>query len=95
MAVTKEIAERDLLVMPELNALIDKAEAEKKWLWCNYQDIWFSPAQLREANAKGGFRWAAVNWKLRDPQERIDEADRRAADAANEAARVRAAVQTP
>lgn len=61
-----------------LNALIDKAKAEGKWLWCHYQDIWFSPAQLREQNANGKFRWGAVNWKLRDPQERVAEARRRA-----------------
>lgn len=93
MAVTKEIAERNAAAMSDLAALIDKAEREGKWLWCAYQDLWFSPAQLREQNAKGSFRWGAINWKLRDPQERIDEADRRAKATSDEAARVRAAVQ--
>ena len=59
-------------MMDELNALIDKAEAEGKWLWCHYQDLWFSPAQLREENRNGKFRWGPVNWKLRDPQERSE-----------------------
>lgn len=79
--------------MGGLNALMDKAEAEGKWLWCNYQDIWFSPKQLREQNRNGKFRWGAVNWHLRDPQEKIDEADRRAKAAADEANLVRAQVQ--
>lgn len=77
-------------MMDELNALIDKAEAEGKWLWCHYQDLWFSPAQLREENRNGKFRWGPVNWKLRDPQERIAEARNRATAAQVEADRIAA-----
>lgn len=76
----------------ELEAHIAKAESERKWLWCHYQDIWFSPAQLRAQIKDGKFRWGAVNWKLRDPQERIEEANRRASLANAEAARVAADV---
>jgi hypothetical protein len=63
-------------LMQKLNALIDKAEAEGKWLFCNYQQLWFSPAELRAHNANNRFRWGAVNWQLRDPNERLAEADR-------------------
>lgn len=66
-----------------LPELIDKAERNTLWLWCRYQDLWFSPAQLREANAQGRFRWGPVNWELRDPKERLAEADRRAKAAAD------------
>jgi hypothetical protein len=79
-----------LPMMGELNALIDKAEGEGKWLWCHYQDLWFSPGQLREQNRNGKFRWGPVNWKLRDPQERIDAADKAARAATDYAERVRA-----
>lgn len=72
-----------------LNELINQAEREGKWLWCHYQDLWFSPAQLRDQNANGKFRWGVVNWQLRDPQERLDEAQRRVNAATQEAERIR------
>ncbi len=50
--------------------LICKAEREGKWLHCNYQDLWFSPSELREHQAKGDFRWGPVNWTLREPSEK-------------------------
>lgn len=72
----------------ELERHIDKAEAEGKWLWCHYQDIWFSPAQLREQIRNKKFQWGAVNWKLRDPQERVEAANMRASLANAEAAKI-------
>jgi hypothetical protein len=67
-----------------LKELIEQARKEGKWLWCHYQDLWFSPDQLEAENAAGKFRWGPVNWKLRDPQERLSEAERRLASAAAE-----------
>lgn len=62
--------------MPEtaldsLRHLIAQARAEGKWLHCSYQDLWFSPDQLETANREGRFRWGAVNWTLRDPEEMV------------------------
>lgn len=54
-----------------MEELIRKALAENKWLWCRYQDLWFKPNELAEAQANGKFRWGPVNWEMRDPQERI------------------------
>ena len=54
-----------------LSELIDQAEAEHKWLYYHYQNMWFSPQELRDANAEGRFRWRVVNWRLRDPQEKL------------------------
>ena len=71
-----------------LQDLINQAREETKWLWCHYQDLWFSPDQLEEENRKGSFRWGPINWKLRDPSERVSEAKRRADRAAEELARV-------
>ena len=80
-------------VKAELAPLIEQARAEGLWLWCHYQDLWFSPDELQAQNAKGKFLWGAVNWMLRDPQERVKQAAAAAQRAANELARVRASVQ--
>ena len=68
--------------LASLNPLIAQAEREGKWLYCNYQGMWFSPKELRRANADGRFIWGAVNWCLRNPQEYLNEAIA-AAEAAN------------
>ncbi len=68
--------------------LFEEAERTGKWFWCNYQSLWFSPRQLRAENAKGSFRWGPVNWKLRNPQERLAEAKRRAENAQAEVDRI-------
>lgn len=54
-------------VLDDLEPLIREAERTGKWLHCVYQDLWFSPAELRAENAGGHFIWGAVNWTLRDP----------------------------
>ena len=59
-----------------LSELINQAEAEGKWLHCHYQDLWFSPAELRSENSAGNFVWGVVNWVIRDPQEQLDRLDR-------------------
>lgn len=78
--------------MSEIEALMAPllAEAERtgKWLYCGYQSLWFSPRQLREAQANGKFRWGPVNWKMRDPRERLEEAKRNLAVAQDEVARI-------
>lgn len=78
-----------------LRPLIEQARAEGKWLWCHYQDLWFSPDDLAAQNAKGSFCWGPVNWELRDPQERVSEAKRRADAAAAEYQRIRNAASAP
>ena len=57
--------------MKELHELIDRAEQAGQWLRSPYQDLWFSPAELRDHIANGKFRWGVVNWELRDPTERM------------------------
>lgn len=56
------------------------AEAEEKglWLYSPYLGLWFSPAELREAQKQCRFRWGAENWKLRDPKEHLKYLRRRA-----------------
>jgi hypothetical protein len=78
----------DKRIETDLQDLIKEARASGKWLWCHYQDLWFSPDQLAEQNRNGKFLWARVNWKLRDPAERVAEARARADLAAGEYARI-------
>jgi len=70
-----------------LSGLIEKAERERLWLHCAYQDLWFSPAELRKENAKGRFLWGPENWELRDPAEGLARLRSRAADAKSEVER--------
>lgn len=76
----------------EMAPLFAQAKAEGKWFWCHYQDLWFSPDQLRAEHATGRFRWGAVNWKLRDPQERLNEAMDRHRAASAEVDRIAAQI---
>ena len=59
-------------MIDSLQQLIEKAREEKKWLYCYYQTLWFSPDELQDENEKGKFRWGVVNWELRDPAELIE-----------------------
>lgn len=59
-----------------LQHLYDDAKASGRWFWCRYQDMWFTPDELKQANAEGRFRWGPVNWRLRDPNERLEEIDK-------------------
>ncbi len=59
-----------------MEELIYQAEREGKWLRSPYQDLWFSPRELRTAQADGRFRWGVVNWELRDPKENLKELDK-------------------
>jgi hypothetical protein len=80
-------------IMGPLNELIEQARHEGKWLWCRYQDLWFSPDKLEAANKNGQFRWGVVNWKLRDPNERLQEAEDRLDDARRERNRIAAEIK--
>ncbi len=76
----------------DLADLIVRARREGKWLWCHYQNLWFSPDQLAAENAKGSFVWGVCNWELRDPIERLREAESNVTRAETEVARVRAEI---
>lgn len=62
--------------MKELEPLIKRAKEEKKWLYCSYQSLWFSPEELEKENSQGRFRWGPLNWDLRDPGERIHQIEK-------------------
>lgn len=50
-----------------MKALFAEAEGTDLWFHCLYQDLWFSPTELRREQKNGRFRWGAVNWKLENP----------------------------
>ncbi len=57
-----------------LNELIAEAERDSKWLLASYHGIYFTPDELRAANADGRFLWGPQNWTLIDPQARVEAA---------------------
>lgn len=71
-----------------LDELIDEADRSGKWLNTYYQNLWFTPAQLRKENQNGKFCWSAENFSLRDPVERMRELNANQQKAAAEYERV-------
>jgi len=63
-------------IVEGLKPLFEKAEKEGLWFYSNYQELWFSPAELKQKQAGGTFLWGAVNWKLRNPKEHLEELKR-------------------
>lgn len=61
---------------PVMLALYERAEREGLWLHCHYQDLWFSPAELRERQESGQFCWGPVNWTLRPASECLAQIER-------------------
>ena len=56
-----------------IEEIIAKARKEGKWIYCRYQDLWFSPDDLEKQNKCGRFLWGTINWEVKDPQERVKE----------------------
>lgn len=76
-----------------MEELFERAEREKLWFFSSYQQIWFSPRELKEQQAQGKFRWGAGDWKLRDPQEYLKEAERELQQAQERFNRVKANIE--
>lgn len=64
-------------IIKSLQPLFEKAEKEKLWFYCNYQDLWFSPKELKDMQKAGRFIWGEVNWTLQNPMERVTEMEKR------------------
>ena len=69
------------LMMAELQTMAREAERTGKWFHCNYQDLWFSPREIRTLWDKGQFRWGPVNWKLLFPSTKRADLERDIVDA--------------
>lgn len=59
-------------ILETLEPLFEQAEKEGLWFYCPYQDLWFTPKELREKQANGRFIWGLPNWELKNPQKKID-----------------------
>lgn len=59
-------------ILKSLEPLFKKAESEGLWFNSNYQDMWYTPKELREKQSQGFYIWGIDNWTLRNPQDRID-----------------------
>lgn len=68
--------------------LFEKARKDGLWFHCSYQDLWFTPDQLEAEQKAGRFRWGRVNWTLRDPHERLEQAHHRRDAAQSEVNRI-------
>ena len=65
----------------ELEPLFKKArESGYLWFYTSYQDLWFSPDELEQAQAEGRFLWGASNWQLRNPYEKLNDYDKQIRD---------------
>lgn len=76
-------------VIRTVEDLIDVAEAQKLWIYCTYQDLWWTPAELRRDRAEGRFHWELTNFQQRDPQEVLASCMKDVADAQARLERVR------
>lgn len=60
-------------ILKELEPLFIKAEKEGLWFYSPYQQMWFTPKELKKAHNEGRFVWGIPNWELRSPYEKITE----------------------
>lgn len=69
----------DQINRDELDHLFDVARTKGLWFFHNSLAVgpmWFSPDELEDQQKRGQFIWGAGNWRLRDPQEYLDEVSR-------------------
>lgn len=59
-----------------LSHLFKIAEEQGLWFYSHYQQMWFSPRELKEQQSRGHFVWGAVNWELRDPKIKLKQFER-------------------
>jgi hypothetical protein len=62
------------LIINSLKFLFEKAEMEGLWFYNKQHEIWFSPKELRkEQDESDEFIWGVTRWRLRDPDELLEE----------------------
>ena len=71
-------------IIAELQPLFKEAEEKGLWFYCNYQNLWFSPEELRELHNNGKFIWGLPNWMLRNPNEKLTALRKNCANAEKE-----------
>jgi hypothetical protein len=56
--------------------MFETAKDQGLWFYTSYQNLWFSPKELKEKQKMGSFIWGANNWKLRKPEEKLAQLKR-------------------
>src|SRR5271166_6691957 len=59
-------------ILKMLEPMFQEAIREKKWFYCGYQAMVFSPKELREEHNKDQLIWGPTNWRLIDPPKPTD-----------------------
>lgn len=80
-------------ILDELEPLFEKAVKENLWFHCNYQDLWYSPAYLRQCHKEGRFIWGTVNWELLDPRKQLYNIESRILHTLNEYNRLKGQIE--
>lgn len=73
-------AEQRAAIIADMEPLIAEAKNKRWWFKSHYQDIWFSPDELRAAMQEGRFVWGPTNWSMSDPRNMLSELQRRIVD---------------
>jgi hypothetical protein len=58
-----------------MEALIIAAETSKQMIHCRYQDLWFTPLELRHENGEGRFCWGVQNFEILPTDAYLDQAE--------------------
>ena len=72
------------IIAAGLKPMFARAEKDGLWFFSGYQQLWFSPSELKAEQSQGNFMWGAVNWQLRNPQERLQQLEHEIKDKQNE-----------
>lgn len=59
-------------ILKSLAPLFKTAQDHGLWFHSAYQNLWFSPGELRQEHENDNFLWSAENWTLENPQSQID-----------------------
>ncbi|MDR3585243.1 MAG: hypothetical protein P4L59_07970 [Desulfosporosinus sp.] len=68
------------LVLNSLKPLFETAEKEGLWFHQIYQDMWFSPKELRKYHAIRKYVWGPANWALISPYEKLRDLEKKRAN---------------
>lgn len=64
------------VMIDEMEPMFAEAKKRRLWFYSAYQNLWWSPDELRTEQEAGRFRWGPANFKLRAPAEYIAERQR-------------------
>jgi hypothetical protein len=60
-------------ILESLKPLFEKAEKEGLWFKSGYQQLLFSPVELKKLHKEGRYIWGPINWALIDPGDLLDK----------------------